>query len=345
MKAIKFPDIKRFRDAYEKVKRTTQYIGQDENDNPIYDETIKIPTLYVVGTEKLHGTNASIVLNNNEIKAQSKTNIIDIENDNAGFAFYVEKNKEYFKNLLKSLSEKNNIDLKNNSIVLYGEWCGKGIQKRMAINELDKMFVVFGLKVKPIDNTSYWIDFSEVRNHDIRLFNIKDYKIFEMDIDFSKPEESLKEIEKLTLEVENESPFGKAFGVSGLGEGIVWKIDQEINNKKYNITFKSKGEKHSGKGAKKPKKVDKEKQNLINEVAYKCLPNWRLEQIYNETFDILNGGKADIKGTGKFLKNIVKDIHKEELLTIADAGLEPKEINSTVSNIARKWFFEQINSF
>jgi len=344
MKIIKFPEINQFRDAVNSVKKRAQYVKTDEETGyPVYDRDIKLPSLKATGSTKLHGCNASIGYNSNDgLWVQSRNNIITVNKDNAGFAFYVESHKEFFLNLLLNKADEFNVDLRYNSIVLYGEWCGKGIQKGVAINQLPKMFVVFGLKVKPfnVDEASYWVDCKRIKEPSIQVYNIYDYKTWEIEIDFNEPGKALEEMMNYVQDVENECPVGKAFGVSGIGEGIVWVVNEDG----YKLTWKTKGEKHSkASHAKKPKKVDDAKQNLINEVAIKCLPAWRLEQMYNETFDILNGGKADKKGTGKFIKAVVQDVHKEELLTISDAGLEPKEVNGALSKISKDWFFDQLD--
>lgn len=67
-------------------------------------------------TEKMDGTNACIVIQDGEIKAvQSRNRFIQPGNDNAGFAHYVETNKE----ILLGLGDGYH----------FGEWVGPGIQK------------------------------------------------------------------------------------------------------------------------------------------------------------------------------------------------------------------------
>lgn len=46
---------------------------------------------------------------------------------------------------------------------------------------------------------------------------------------------------------------------------------------------------------------------------------------------------------GDFIRNVVQDIMKEEKDTIAEAGLEPKDINSKVSERCRLYFFAKQN--
>ena len=60
-KMIKFPSIEQFRNVIRHVKSKAQFVGKDENGDPVYDQSIPLPTLQFCGTVKLHGTNAGIV--------------------------------------------------------------------------------------------------------------------------------------------------------------------------------------------------------------------------------------------------------------------------------------------
>jgi hypothetical protein len=92
----------------------------------------------------------------------------------------------------------------------------------------------------------------------------------------------------MTNEVENECPVAKQFGVSGIGEGIVFS---HMTPDGVVYRFKSKGEKHSkGPKIKKLKTVDDEKENKIIDVVNQVTPSWRLEQMMDKTFDLMNGG-------------------------------------------------------
>jgi hypothetical protein len=68
-----------------------------------------------------------------------------------------------------------------------------------------------------------------------------------------------------------------------------------------------------------------------------------MEQMLDKTFDLMNGGKIDVKKLGEFIRNVISDIMKEELETITEAGLEPKDINSKVSERCRNYFFHKQN--
>ena len=129
--------------------------------------------------------------------------------------------------------------------------------------------------------------------------------------------------------------------VNMIGEGIVFSYMTEDGEM---FRFKSKGEKHS-KASKVTtlKPVDDAKINNIIETVNKVTPDWRMEQMLDKTFDLMNGGTIDIKKMGEFIKNVIADVMKEELATIAEAGLEPKDINSKVSERCRNYFFHKQN--
>ena len=57
------------------------------------------------------------------------------------------------------------------------------------------------------------------------------------------------------------------------------------------------------------------------------------------------GEEIDIKKLGDFLRWIVKDIMKEETDVLVANNLEPKDVNSSISNIARTWFLNKWNKF
>ena len=52
-----------------------------------------------------------------------------------------------------------------------------------------------------------------------------------------------------------------------------------------------------------------------------------------------------MKETGTFLRFVINDVIKEESDIMYEKGLEPKDVNSMISKIARTWFIEQLNSF
>ena len=130
-------------------------------------------------------------------------------------------------------------------------------------------------------------------------------------------------------------------GWCGIGEGIVFSTEFNGNV----IRFKSKGEKHAGKSKVKTlKSVDNEKISALIELANKVTPEWRLDQMLTNTFNLINGGELDIKRLGDYIKNVTSDVVKEDIDIIAESGFEFKDIVKYVSEIAKKYFLAKYNN-
>lgn len=348
-KVIKFPSIEQFSSVVANINRHYNFVGLDDNGEAIYDATKPKPTVSFTGTCKLHGTNAAFSFNNVDgYWFQSRENIISIGSDNAVAAYKGEANKDAWMKLINQVKEENNVDLDNNSITIYYEWAGSGIQLKVGICNLEKSAFIIGAKVSPFEveglekqAPAYWVECKNLRAPENRIYNINDYKTFSIVIDFNHPELSQNEIIEQTLSVEDECPVAKAFGFSNtIGEGVVYL--GEYGGNRY--LFKSKGLKHSGSSKVKTlKPVDNEKISKLIDIAESVTQTWRLDQMLTQACDLLNGGEIKNEKLGEFIKLVINDILKEELSVLAEAGVEPKEINKYVSDIARKFFFQRQN--
>lgn len=89
---------------------------------------LEMNSLWMTITQKLHGTNAQIYIQDNEIKAGSRNRWLTVGDDNYGFAFFVESNKE---ELIAKLGNGRH----------FGEWCGPGINNGEGLSE--KKFLLF----------------------------------------------------------------------------------------------------------------------------------------------------------------------------------------------------------
>lgn len=346
-KMIKFPSIDQFRTVVSNINRQYNFVGLDENGEAIYDPSLPKPTLKFKGTVKLHGTNAGVSFNGESgMWAQSRENIITPEHDNAGFAFFAHSHETEFLKLFNEVATKENIDVNKNTISIYGEWAGKGIQRGVGISNIEKSFFIFGVKITPHteteeelkSNPAYWVDSSYLRNTDVRIYNIEDFQTYEIEIDFNMPQLVQNKLSDLTIAVEEQCPVAKEFGEIGIGEGIVWSI--EFNGVVHR--FKVKGELHAGKSkVKKLNKVDDERVRKTLELAEKVTPTWRLAQMLETSCDFMNGGTLDRSKLGEFIKLVMADILKEDMDLLVEAGLEPKDIGKYVSDIARRYFFDQ----
>lgn len=341
-KHISYPSIEQFRNVIANVNRRYDFVGLDENGDAIYDGTRTKPTLTFKGTVKLHGTNAGVSFNESGYWIQSRENIITPEKDNAGFAFFVESNKEVFKKFVDQINSANFFDLHNNTVTIYGEWAGGNIQKGVGICNLPKSFFIFGIKVTPHTTSeeeqkakpAFWIPSHYLKSPENNIYNIEDFQTWEIDIDFNKPETVQNKLSELTLAVEAECPVAKAFGFSGIGEGIVWScnVDGVVHR------FKVKGEKHSSSKVKTLAAVDVEKVASIREFVDYAVTESRFNQGIEKTFP--NNEPIDIKKLGALMKWITDDVTKEEMDTMKANNLEPKDVNKYISTKVREMFMK-----
>lgn len=348
MKSIKMKKIKQFRDIVSTINRTANFVGLDGNGEAIYDNTKPKPTLTFKGTTKLHGTNASVCLHKDEIYAQKKSGKITIEKDNFGFAFFVESNKDHFKEILKEIAKRANVNTDENILTYYGEWAGNGIQKAVAISNMEKSFFGFGVKITPITNSeddeqnSYWLDsdiFGDLSATDRRIYNLYMFKTFDVEVNFESPltlGKAQELFEKLTLEVEAECPVAKELGHKGIGEGIVWTCEY---NGSY-LMFKTKGDKHSVSKVKKVASIDVEKLKSIEEFVQYASTKNRFEQAIGEIFP---NEEPVINKMGDLIRWVVNDINSEETDTLVENGLEPRDVNKYISKDVRDRFMKYLD--
>jgi len=323
----KFTDINQFRNVIREVKSHHDYFGNDENGDAIYRHTTPYPKYKFRGTVKLHGTSAAIVLNKNgEYSFQSRERILSLDEDNYQFM-----NTMIGKNH-KSLFE--NIEF-DNYCAIYGEWCGGSIQGKIALNQLEKMFVIFAVRIDDV-----WQDMENYKHLHINeegIYNILQFPQYEIEIDFNQPELVQNKLIELTEEVEKECPVGKYFGVSGVGEGIVW----ESVNTEHRYIFKVKGEKHQSSKIKKLVSVDVEEIENMNKFVDYVLTESRLNQGIDKLKEM--NKPIDMKSTGDYLRWIYNDVIKEESDVIEENQINVKKLGSALSAKARIFWMDYLD--
>lgn len=124
--------------------------------------------------------------------------------------------------------------------------------------------------------------------------------------------------------------------VSMIGEGIVWN---GWYKGKY-LTFKTKGDKHSVSKVKKVASVDVEKLGNIEEfVEYACTEN-RFNQAIGEVF----GNEIPvINKMGDLIRWVINDIMSEEMDTMTENELVPKDVNKYISHDTRIRFIKYLD--
>lgn len=330
----KYPKIQSFKQAIKAFSYLYKY---------------NMPEVEYIGTVKLHGCNSSIVVDRfDRFTYQSRNRVLKAHDeeysskeDNYNFVGQMQSHEEGVLQIINAVREC--VCSVNYSIILYGEWCGEGIQKGVALSKVSKRFIIFDIFIKTGEDSGFFMDKREINGlkHNVDLIQyITDFPHYTMMIDMANPKLSQNELVNLTLAVEKECPVGKQLGVTGIGEGIVWSpVDIDYDDTDY--TFKVKGEKHSVSKVKTLAEVDPVKLAAVKDFVDYTVTEPRLEQgvEYLKEMQI----PYDKSSTGAFLKWLFADIMSEEKDTYEASGLERKDIGRAVADRGRFWYINQVD--
>ena len=353
---ISYPETEQFRNVIASVTRHTRRLEEDRDK--------ELPVLKFIGTVKLHGTNSAVGYQKDSGHwCQSRNNVLTPQKDNAGFAQYIDPLADQFFNdyVLPQCPAIREQYEQGRKIVIFGEWCGGNIQKNVAICGLTRMFVIFKVRIRDetvitktienedgteeiesqIDKHSFWLEpkeWSHIKWHERSIYNIYDFPIYEIEINFNSPQLSQNKLVEITEEVERQCPVGAYFNTTGIGEGVVWT---EWAQTQGTLTFKVKGEQHSVSKVKTLAPVDTEKlANLQEFIDYACTENRMLQGL-----DYLREQQLTIemKNIGTFLKWLTNDIIKEEKDTMEESNIDAKDIGRALQSKAKTWFQQHLS--
>jgi hypothetical protein len=348
MRMIRFPDIGQFRNVVQSLRLRAQFAGKAEDGSPVYDESRKAQPVTFSGTIKLDGTNAAICFDGENTWFQSRERILTLESDNYGFCQRFQQD-EAVTSLISSVTAAVEFS-KGEALCIFGEWIGKGIAKGMAVCQIEREFIVFGVAVcsafeaeNADDSTSLkWIDLGMLDQviKGSGFDTVLSCPQYSLVLDPENAEAAWHNAELVTNSVVSECPFGKLRGKVGAGEGIVWFGTDDTGK---TFLFKTKGQKQSVVSS--PKELPNfESQGAINTFVNDVLTEARLNQGIERVFTA-NDIVPSIEKTGSFLQWISRDIKKEEgfsLEALAALGITKKKAMGPVNRAARDWFMDYL---
>lgn len=342
-----FGKIRQFADAVDEMR--------------YFDEKHETTNTYLfTGSVKLHGTNAAVVVSKDDYYAQSRTRIITPDSDNYGFATWANQPevKDFFVAQAASITDNWEDEKRDEVIVFFGEWAGKGVQgHEIAISQVPKFFAPFEVIVvtkeqikqglNPEDPNevvagTYDIhyfggDLKSLHNEELRIFPVTGETI--VTVNANNLQETSEALEKLTNAADAECPFAKeVFGITGPGEGYVWQCTFRDGEKLRRIRFKTKGEKHRVAKQKVAAPVDHEMLASIDEFLEKYLTPQRLDQ--GREMLRAQGLKPDYKNMGILLKWINEDIISEagpEIEMLEEKGIKWRDISKKIPPKVKGW--------
>ncbi|KAK7033112.1 glycoside hydrolase family 5 protein [Favolaschia claudopus] len=311
-----------------------------------------------IGLVKLHGTNATVVFRNgnkHDAQIQARSWIIeDTKKDNCGT--YALLSRAPLSSLVEQILAVRGAGDHFEEIYICGEVAGKGVQKGVAITLMERFFAIFNIR---IDGS--WVDMRRYKNcylPEHRIYNLAQYKTFEVDIDFRAPTTAVHDLmNQYTAEVYELCPFGAAFTddtgnpVSGRGEGIVWTMVRtpymdESDDRQFDdtvlVNFKTKGEKFAAvaHAPKETKNVDPAAASAAEAFADYALAERRYEQgvEYLESEQAREGQPIngyDYKLTGAFIKWVTNDAIKEERNEMERLGVPERDARRVIGSCDR----------
>ena len=346
---VKFPSIEKFRHLLKSIPR-------------VFRAPSRAPapaTLTFRGTVKLHGTNAGVVKRypGGALTIQSRNRVIariDVDEegnasanaelvglDNAGCrAFLLQRDPAGIVGRVEAALAAAGRPPPAEYVAVFGEFCGSGVQRHVAIAKLPKMFVIFAVKVD-----GRWLDlghpdFADLGSADQQrqqqIFNVMGFRTETVVLDVGNPEPARLELERLTGEVDAQCPVAMQIGnVVGPGEGWVWQC-LDIPGCQ-SIWFKTKGEAHA-KNQKKPGKAHVaagvERAADVAELIARHVDEALLLKGASE----MGAPDRDLGSLTAFIRWVSADLVKEEADTMEESGLSELEVRKGVGRVAAAWF-------
>jgi hypothetical protein len=313
------------------------------------DKEVVLAPIPIVGTIKLHGTHADILIHTDDRIVLQSRNIVGLQvaKDNAGFAStMLQKTKALLR--LRDLFVARFIQLNPSSpvdpthpVLIAGEWIGESIQKGVAISALSKRFVIISVNIN-----GQWQRDSDyggiaLPNHDI--YNVSRAGVFNRTLYPENPQRTTEELEPLAEQVAKQCPFAATFHLEGEGEGIVWKPAHAPYNANPALWFKTKGGRFKPTFARPPRQSP-ESAEQCREAAAVVARIWTSEHRLEQGLEYMkeHGIQRNMKGLTPFLKWVQNDIVVEELGYINEHKIDKAMLRIEVAKIARLWYKERL---
>lgn len=323
LRFVKFPSIGHLKNLRKKLPYVwlPDSITQQGNSEVWYE-----------GTVKLHGQNCAIVSRpEEELQYQSRNLILD---GTKGFARFCIDRNPVIDNLISEVRRRSG----GKTVAIFGEYCGPGIQKGVGISQQpDKFFVIFGVKVdSDWQRPEIWREF---RSTEYKIYNIRDFEIFEIKINFTNPEASIAVTQELAERVGRDCPVARVLGTPGKGEGIVFQPKYDEKNMfSSRLWFKAKCDDHSCTRPTNPKIQKKnDDQEQINDFIESNLNQNRLDNCLETMLE--RNYHLDKNNTGIFLKILVEDIIDEEGQNIENKLV--KAVKKSISEKGKIWYWSK----
>jgi hypothetical protein len=322
------------------VVKTLRYKLRDPS-NP--EKEIIIPPIPIIGTVKLHGAHADILIHHDNTIALQSRNVtnISVNTDNYGFAGSMSqkstailKLRDAYLTRWRELNPKEQLD-ESIPVTIAGEWIGTGVQKNVAISLLSRRFVIISVKINNV-----WVldsDYSTIEAPKSDIYNISRGGLYTSTLYPDDQQRTIAALEPLAEKIAARCPFAESFGVVGAGEGLVWKLVPYISDA--DMWFKTKGgtfKPNFTPAPKKPADDVKEQREQAAELAKGWCSEQRLEQGWDYLKEV--GKERNMKGLGDYLKWVQNDVLVEERGYVKEHKVDEQMLRMEIMKVAKRWY-------
>jgi hypothetical protein len=331
------------------IPNIVKTLKEFHSDSATSEQEAVLGPIPIVGTVKLHGTHADILIHSdNRIVFQSRNVVgLDSNKDNAGFATCMSSKTKALlrlRDLYLARWQQLNISTRIDPtlpVLIAGEWIGKGIQSDVAICSLSKRFIIVSVNIN-----GQWqkdTDYGGIAlpNHDI--YNISRAGYFNATLYPEEPQRTIDELQALAEQVAKQCPFAETFGLQGEGEGLVWKLTLPPYNSNPDLWFKTKGGRFKPTFACPPRQSP-ESVEQNRDAAAAVAKVWCSEQRMEQGLECMEekGIKRNMKGLTQYLRWVQNDILIEEKGYIAEHKIDVPSLKIEIAKIAKPWYTDHL---
>lgn len=220
-------------------------------------------------------------------------------------------------------------------VVIAGEWCGMGVQKKVAISKSPKFFAIISIQIN-----GQWVpdwEYADIYDEEHRIYHVGQAGFIKHELSLNNVADSEEKIKHLTHEVENECPFAKRIlSESGMGEGLVWKAVAHCGDPSF--WCKSKGDLYAVSNVHKlpASAFDAKNRERVDNFARVIVTEARLAQGWDQL------SQKDKGGLGLFLKWTTNDCISEEGLKMKELDISKNKLSPAIASIAKPWFLRKV---
>jgi hypothetical protein len=305
-----------------------------------------IPPIPIIGTVKLHGAHADILVHHdNTVVLQSRnTTNLSVTTDIYSFAASMTpktpailKLRDQYLARWRELNPEKHLD-ESTPVTIAGEWIGAKIQKGVAISLLSRRFVIISVKI----NGSWVLDseYASIEDAAADMYNVSRGGVYRSTLYPEDLQRTIAALEPLAEGIAARCPFAESFGVVGMGEGLVWKLVPYFADA--DLWFKTKGGSFKPNFMPAPKKLAQgkgEKQELAVRLATAWCGEGRLQQGWEYLRE--KGIERTMLGLGDYLKWMQSDVLVEEKGYIIEHKVDEQMLRMEIMKVAKPWYVER----